>query len=374
MIQFDPIQPVTIRPSIQGHAVAFPQSNDPIRESFLGWQNQNLPQLSNPFGLLAQNGISSPGAMSGFLSLIPALGSLFANIYNIQQQKKMLQDQKEWQKEFYDYTFNKQREEYWKQQEYNNPANQILRLTAAGLNPNLMYGSGSAVNAGNAQALNPAGESGRFTPTVPYFDSDSLITSLLTPLQAFSQMHLNNAKSVEALENAGLSKSNAIKIGLLTPLEQQRMQGEISNLAAKYHEIQANIIKTHADAKNQTIYNQIAAKMYAAQLSLIRQQKTLFYEQANLSIAQQEKCWNEVYTILPALKNSYNADAAVKWANAKQITQLLPHNLKHAAANAGISEKEFNNYFWTHILPAYFGSTVGAAGTVGSAAIKAAAM
>lgn len=45
--------------------------------------------------------------------------------------------------------YGKQIENWMIQQEYNSPANQVARLRAAGLNPNLIYGNGSA-STGNA--------------------------------------------------------------------------------------------------------------------------------------------------------------------------------------------------------------------------------
>ena len=45
--------------------------------------------------------------------------------------------------------YGKQIENWMIQQEYNTPANQVARLRAAGLNPNLIYGNGSAAT-GNA--------------------------------------------------------------------------------------------------------------------------------------------------------------------------------------------------------------------------------
>ena len=47
--------------------------------------------------------------------------------------------------------YGKQIENWMIQQEYNTPANQVARLRAAGLNPNLIYGNGSAAT-GNASS------------------------------------------------------------------------------------------------------------------------------------------------------------------------------------------------------------------------------
>lgn len=47
--------------------------------------------------------------------------------------------------------YGKQLENWLIQQEYNTPANQVARLRAAGLNPNLIYGNGSAAT-GNASS------------------------------------------------------------------------------------------------------------------------------------------------------------------------------------------------------------------------------
>lgn len=49
-----------------------------------------------------------------------------------------------------EYAYNKNLEQWNRENEYNTPANQLARLKAAGLNPNLMYSQGSVGNAGNS--------------------------------------------------------------------------------------------------------------------------------------------------------------------------------------------------------------------------------
>lgn len=52
---------------------------------------------------------------------------------------------------------NKYNVDFWKMQnEYNNPINQMSRLKAAGLNPNLIYGSSSSNASGMAEKIAPA--------------------------------------------------------------------------------------------------------------------------------------------------------------------------------------------------------------------------
>ncbi len=80
---------------------------------------------------------------------------------------------------------NKQNIEFWKMQNaYNTPKAQMGRLSDAGLNPNLIYGSGSA-NTGVAGSIAPAKPS-------PYSIQNPI------PLQASllqSQINLNNSNA-----------------------------------------------------------------------------------------------------------------------------------------------------------------------------------
>ena len=79
--------------------------------------------------------VAASGALQGITSIF---GQRSANKTNIQ----LAREQRQWDLDMWN-----------KQNEYNNPKNQMLRLSAAGLNPNLVYGSGSV--SGNVTGSSP---------------------------------------------------------------------------------------------------------------------------------------------------------------------------------------------------------------------------
>lgn len=88
-----------------------------------------------------------------------AIGGLAENKQNMSNKMKLAAYQAQLERQQFDYAA-----------EYNSPVNQMARLKEAGLNPNLVYGNGSAVNTMSAPS---AGSSG----SAPELDLDSAINS-----------------------------------------------------------------------------------------------------------------------------------------------------------------------------------------------------
>lgn len=101
----------------------------------------------------------------GFLSWLGGVGSsLISGAANTAANKSMQKDAQRWQENMYD----KQKEFWYEQQEYNSPANQVQRLGEAGINPQLAIGNihsgqmGSSPSPGSPSALS-AGQFGDIT-------------------------------------------------------------------------------------------------------------------------------------------------------------------------------------------------------------------
>ena len=134
---------------------------------------------------------------------------------------------------------NKQNVEFWKMQNaYNTPKAQMGRLTDAGLNPNLIYGSGSA-NTGVAGSIAPAKPS-------PYSVQNPI------PLQASllqSQINLNNS-------NANKNNVQADSVGGLLPgrKAELRFKNELSaiknDIARQTKSASINIVKQSSLSQN----------------------------------------------------------------------------------------------------------------------------
>lgn len=79
------------------------------------------------------------GAVSG-------LGSFFGSLFGANKQDKINQQQLDFAREMYDRQLRDNHNQWTLQNDYNSPQSQMQRLRDAGLNPNLVYGNGSAVH------------------------------------------------------------------------------------------------------------------------------------------------------------------------------------------------------------------------------------
>jgi len=80
------------------------------------------------------------------LNALPAAAGFASNLINAGSQKRLNAQQQAWNEKMAD-TTNQRNIDFWNMQnEYNNPQEQMKRLQAAGLNPNLVYGNGAVAN------------------------------------------------------------------------------------------------------------------------------------------------------------------------------------------------------------------------------------
>lgn len=108
----------------------------------------------------------------GFIDFLPLVGDVASGLFGIGSQassNKANMELAKYQNEWNEYMWNKQNE-------YNTPKNQMARYLEAGLNPNLIYGSGSA-SAGNSSSVPTAANMHVDPLPVPNF-GDSLNQSI----------------------------------------------------------------------------------------------------------------------------------------------------------------------------------------------------
>lgn len=111
--------------------------------------------MNNPMSpgqnLVAPN-TGNPTTMVGAGGLIGAAADVGVAIYNSQAAKKQQERNIQANKEMAEYQWQQNIDMWNRQNLYNDPSAQMARFAAAGLNPAMMYGKGSA-GAGNAQSL-----------------------------------------------------------------------------------------------------------------------------------------------------------------------------------------------------------------------------
>jgi len=105
-------------------------------------------------------------------------------------------------------------EQWHRQNKYNHPTEQMARLTEAGLNPNLIYGSSPGSAVGNAGAVSPgkAPDVRADNPIPNYFDTR---VKQAQTQNLKSQSSLNLARSIESVNNSNLTKAQENRLNKL---------------------------------------------------------------------------------------------------------------------------------------------------------------
>lgn len=155
-------------------------------------------------------GQSSPGG-SDIASTLLQIGGM---IYNTAQQRRMQKKTIQANKDQAEYAYSKEVEMMNRMNDYNNPAAQMERLKAAGLNPNMVYGQGSGGAAGNQSSIPKYN-----APTIQYSANPIDIPGMIAMYQnvQMRQAQINNLKAqndqirtstMATQMSAGLTKVN----------------------------------------------------------------------------------------------------------------------------------------------------------------------
>lgn len=124
--------------------------------------------------------------------------------------------------------YNRDVKMWERQNEYNKPANQMKRLKEAGLNPNLVYGTGTV--AGNTSSQLPKYNS----PTAQF--KSPIDIDLMDKLGQFAGIKNQDANTNQARELANLTREKSITEGLnqLIAKQQARKLGLFNDNYSKY--------------------------------------------------------------------------------------------------------------------------------------------
>lgn len=110
-----------------------------------------MPQLvGNPYDPDGSPDTSGNTGGSGGGDYLSALINIGGMVWNNYQQKKMMEQQNEWNRQNALDAYNRDLEQWNRQNEYNSPAMQRQRWAEAGMNPNLAYGGATGGNASSS--------------------------------------------------------------------------------------------------------------------------------------------------------------------------------------------------------------------------------
>lgn len=189
------------------------------------------------------------------------VGSSYASsaISNARQWKYQ-QKQNAWQAEQNTIAYNRQREFYDYQNEYNTPANQIARLRAAGINPNLAYSNGALNNVGSSTP-NVSNNSASTVSTTP-FNFGNFGSSFVSGLIQAAQLK-NLEKQTDKLEKENQYQDIENKIRLMNWLDEAKSKG------AQYRATADTIESAALEAlKSQQLSNNFASDTFESRVSV----------------------------------------------------------------------------------------------------------
>lgn len=110
------------------------------------------------------------------IPVIAAGASLLGNALNNEATSSANKESREWQEHMYDRQRQDALEDWQRNNVYNSPSEQMERLKRAGLNPNLVYGSGSAVSASSPVR---SSSTGSYRAEPMRFDVASIIPAMM---------------------------------------------------------------------------------------------------------------------------------------------------------------------------------------------------
>lgn len=219
-------------------------------------------------------------------SIISGAGSLLGGIFGLGAQSSA----NETNKELADYAYQKSVEMWNRQNAYNTPSSQMERLRAAGLNPNLVYGSGVTGNtssgapdykAPNVSAVTSGG-----------FVSDAVQKGLWTKAQLDNlQQQTELSKSQQQVSEQNIAKIGAETAKILT--ERARSRFELG-LARELRQNSIDVANANLDKIRLSNEGQEVMNAYnRARTSLIPLQKKLTERQIDqIAVATAQAKWD----------------------------------------------------------------------------------
>lgn len=187
----------------------------------------------SPFTSSSSGGSKSSGLLTGLGAVLGGpvgglVGSVVSNIFGNRGAKRREQQAREWNLK-----------QWHRQNEYNLPVNQMKRLQEAGLNPNLIYGSGSA-NTGIAGSVAPG-------KAAPYNVKDPTPSALST---AMITSQIKNLDSITNKNNADTAKTLGVTPSLI---EQNKQKAKKSTEEAIQAAVRTGEITKQQKATTQSL-------------------------------------------------------------------------------------------------------------------------
>nr|QJB19774.1 MAG: DNA pilot protein [Microvirus sp.] len=140
-------------------------------------------------------------------ALIGAAAGVGSTLINAGSQRRVNRDQEAFAREMYNTQDERDLRNFHMTNEYNSPEAQMKRLKQAGLNPNLVYGSGSAVNTASSPAHSSAPA---ISPRAPEYDFAGPVSTYFDLRAKEAQVNNLEAMNTKILEETALTQARRI--------------------------------------------------------------------------------------------------------------------------------------------------------------------
>lgn len=184
-----------------------------------------------------------------------AVGNLAGGAIGAHNSLKMLEYQNQYNREMADLQWQRYQDAWNKENAYNSPAQQVQRLKEAGLNPALMYGSGSASVGNSSHLPSPPSVSSERVDLGDYGVS-AAGQSLMQGLLASSQIDKNLAEAQQVRQNTvnlntanELQELQIIAQGYSNAKSREEAQVWSDVMRSRLANLDSSTIKNRADAE-----------------------------------------------------------------------------------------------------------------------------
>ena len=246
------------------------------------------------------------------LSSSTQLAGQAINAYSGAQQNKK---QRQWSRDMYDLQRTHALEDWTRMNEYNSPEAQMRRLKGAGLNPNLVYGTGAVAN--NTQAVRSS-QPQSYTPQPIKVDLSSIGDSI----NMYNEIKTRNLQNSKLQKQNELMEQNKLLAAAKTAVELEKAGYYPSLTEVAKENKWLTMAKTFGEENKLTDWKNTHLVSY----DIMKQKLTNMKQDLASAIANQTKTnaqTNEINTLLPSkLTNNLQDILLKKSTTTKNQAQL----------------------------------------------------
>lgn len=236
---------------------------------------------------------------AGGVAAITAAGAIISQSANAYATGRMNKKNRKFAKEMYGVQRQDALADWERQNQYNSPTEQMARLKAAGLNPNLVYGDGAAspsASIRSSEAATPKTEAPQFSNIAgetigKYFE-------VASQKQQIKNMEATE-KLIQAQTQAALATAGLKQIDLRTETSAEEQNVPLIDRLNKSMKLGTDTEKSKSQAKSAFIQSEIdeMTKQSSVDAAI---QKVIQMRQQTSKTAQETKNLEETYRILKA--------------------------------------------------------------------------